>query len=110
MDLTLTSSAKSLVLSVVGLKADGTPGSFASPPTFTVESGTATLEELADANSQAISVDNSSSNSVVIRVDANADLKGGTRIVSAKLFLSVVPPTPAGPPEDEVVSLTLSAQ
>ena len=110
MDLTLTSSAKSLVLSVVGLKADGTPGSFASPPTFTVESGNATLAEVADQNSQEISVDNSSANSVIINVQANCDLKGGTRIVSAKLFLSVTVPVVEGPPADEVVSLQLSAQ
>jgi len=110
MDLTFTTSAKSIILSVEGLKADGTPGSFASAPVFTVESGTATLNEVADENSKEIAVDNSSSNPVVVKVEANCDLKGGTRMVEAKLFLTVTPPTPSGPPIDEVVELKLSAQ
>lgn len=107
MDLTKTISTGKAVLRVVGNKADGTPGSFASDPTFTVESGPVTVSPGSDANSQNIDVDASVASSSVIRVDANCDLSGGSRIVTARLFLSVAP---VGIPSNEVTDIVLSVE
>lgn len=107
MDLTLTSSAKTINLKVVGNKADGAPATIGTP-SFTVESGSATLTPGPDVNSQVIDADNTLTNSSIVRVDVNADLQGGSRILTARLFLTSVPP--AVIPTDEAVDLVLTAE
>lgn len=107
MDLTKSTSNATNILRVVGLKADGTPGTFASPPTFTVESGAAIATPGPDVDSQTLTVDTTVASSSVVRVDANADLSGGSRIVTARLFLSVAP---VGIPSNEVTDITLTVE
>lgn len=102
MDLNKTLSPGNATLRVSGTRQDGSTAALASV-LFTVESGTAQLSTGPDSQSQIVSVvDNNPS---VIRVDANADLKGGNRIITARLFLNGAT---GNIPTDEAVSLTLT--
>jgi len=103
MDLTLSSPSTNIVLHVKGKRADGGDAIFATAPTFVVESGKATLSPGPDSNSQVVSSESGASS--VILVTANADLKGGSRILTAHLFLTVIPG--GGIPSNEAVDILL---
>jgi hypothetical protein len=100
-DLNENLAPGSVTLHVAGVRQDGGVAALASV-TFTVESGTASLADGPDSQSQVISV--SDSNPTVIRVDANANLTGGTRIITARLLLNGAVIVPS----NEAVSLTLT--
>ena len=100
-DLKVNVAPGSATLHVAGVRQDGTPANLASV-TFTVESGTASLSAGPDAQSQIVSV--ADSNPAIIRVDANADLSGGNRIITARLFMN----GSGNVPSNEAVSLILT--
>lgn len=104
MDLILNVPADNHTLHVSGIASDGSTVTIGTP-TFTLESGPAVLSPGPDPFSQAVTVDVTAKSSSVVRVDANADRTGGTRIITARLFLNI---DPALIPPGEAVSLILT--
>jgi hypothetical protein len=104
-DLNKTLAPGTATLRVSGVRKDGGSANLASV-VFSVESGTATLAAGQDFLSQVITVVDA--NPTVIKVDANADLMGGSRIITARLFLigggvGIIP-------DGEAVSLALTIE
>ena len=91
-----------ITVRVTGIRQDGGEAALASV-SFSLESGTAMLAPGVDFQSQVVTI--LDTDSAVIRIDANADLTGGTRILTANLTLSA---TVATIPANEAVSLNVT--
>lgn len=102
-DLNKNLSPGTTTLRVAGVRKDGGSANLASV-TFSVESGTATLAAGNDGQSNVVTIVDA--NPTVIRVDANANLTGGSRIITARAFVNGS--GGGGIPDGEAVDLALT--